>query len=95
MTRRLPSRPLVRVGLAAMLSLSVDAFSPSPLFARGEVHGIREFSDSTTWRVPAGVTHIIVELWGAGGGGGPGTSASWAELKARVVAAEVGVLAGT
>ena len=75
MTRRLPSRPLVRVGLAAMLSLSVDAFSPSPLFARGEVHGIREFSDSTTWRVPAGVTHIIVELWGAGGGGGSGTSA--------------------
>jgi hypothetical protein len=69
------SRRLVGVGLASMLSLGVDGFLPSGLFAQEEAHGIRELTDSTTWRVPAGVTHIIVELWGAGGGGGAGTEA--------------------
>jgi hypothetical protein len=35
-------------------------------------HGIREFTASATFEVPAGISHITVELWGAGGGGGAG-----------------------
>jgi len=45
--------------------------------ALGQVprHGIQEFNQSGTFEVPAGVSHIVVELWGAGGGGGGGASA--------------------
>ena len=38
-------------------------------------HGVREFTESGTWRVPAGVTQITVELWGGGGGGAGAWSA--------------------
>jgi len=34
--------------------------------------GNREFTATGTFTVPAGVTHVLVELWGAGGGGGGG-----------------------
>jgi hypothetical protein len=34
--------------------------------------GIQEFTASDTWTAPPGVTHIMVEMWGAGGGGGGG-----------------------
>jgi MSHA biogenesis protein MshQ len=39
--------------------------------ALGQVprHGILEFKESATFQVPTGVSHIVVELWGAGGGG--------------------------
>jgi hypothetical protein len=37
-------------------------------------HGVQEFTESGTWRVPDGVSEITVELWGAGGGGGGGAS---------------------
>ena len=34
--------------------------------------GLKEYRGSGTFVVPAGVTHVMVELWGAGGGGGGG-----------------------
>jgi hypothetical protein len=38
----------------------------------GGVNGLQEFTQSGTFNVPAGITHLLVELWGAGGGGGGG-----------------------
>jgi hypothetical protein len=38
----------------------------------GGFNGIQEFTQSGTFAVPAGITHLMVELWGAGGGGGGG-----------------------
>lgn len=38
----------------------------------GGFNGIQEFTQNGTLTVPAGVTHLLVELWGAGGGGGGG-----------------------
>lgn len=73
MTRHSPS--LISVAVAAVLALGVDGFRPRSAVAQDDAHGIREFTTSATWRVPPGVTHIIVELWGAGGGGGAGSSA--------------------
>lgn len=35
----------------------------------GGFSGIQEFTQSGVFTVPAGVTHLLVELWGAGGGG--------------------------
>lgn len=40
----------------------------------GGFNGIQEFTQSGTFTVPAGVTHLLVEMWGAGGGGGGGSS---------------------
>ena len=37
------------------------------------VNGVSEFTASGTWTPPEGVTHALVEAWGAGGGGGGGT----------------------
>src|SRR5690606_5163207 len=37
-----------------------------------------DFTSSGTWTVPAGVTQITVEAWGAGGGGGDRTSNGYA-----------------
>jgi len=36
----------------------------------GVPHGMREFAASDSWVVPPGVTRLLVEVWGAGGGGG-------------------------
>jgi hypothetical protein len=36
----------------------------------GGFNGIQDFTQSGSFTVPAGVTHILVELWGAGGGFG-------------------------
>jgi hypothetical protein len=36
----------------------------------GGFNGIQEFTQSGTFTVPVGVTHVWVQLWGAGGGGG-------------------------
>ena len=35
----------------------------------GGFKGLREFTTSGTLTIPSGVTHVLVELWGAGGGG--------------------------
>jgi hypothetical protein len=37
------------------------------------VGGLREYRASGTWTAPAGVTHVMVEAWGAGGAGGQGS----------------------
>jgi glycine rich protein len=42
----------------------------------GGVDGIQEFTHSGTWTAPTGVTHVMVEIWGAGGGGGGGSITS-------------------
>jgi len=38
----------------------------------GGLSGIQEFTQSGTITVPAGVTHLLAEMWGGGGGGGGG-----------------------
>ncbi len=35
------------------------------------------FDASGTWTVPSGITKILVEVWGAGGGGGAAGSPAW------------------
>ena len=42
----------------------------------GGFNGLQEFSQSGTYSftAPSGVTHISIEIWGAGGGGGGGVS---------------------
>ena len=36
------------------------------------INGFREYTSNGTFIPPAGVTHILLELWGGGGGGGAG-----------------------
>jgi hypothetical protein len=38
------------------------------------LNGLAEFTAGGTWKPPEGVTHVLVEAWGAGGGGGGGTT---------------------
>lgn len=42
----------------------------------GGAKGFQIFTASGTFTVPAGVTEVVVEVWGGGGGGGGGTSTS-------------------
>lgn len=35
----------------------------------GALNDVREFTTSATFTIPSGVTRVLVELWGAGGGG--------------------------
>jgi hypothetical protein len=58
--------------MTAMVATIATTVLPQPCAAQDEPHGVREFTESTTWRVPAGVAHIIVELWGGGGRGAAG-----------------------
>ena len=48
------------------------AESPGPSVATGSVGGLREYRSSSVWTAPPGVTHVLVEAWGAGGSGGAG-----------------------
>lgn len=41
---------------------------------------VENFTTSTTWTAPAGVTSVTVECWGGGGGGGGATSDSVGEF---------------
>lgn len=34
------------------------------------LNGVQDFTASGTWTAPSGVSRVIVQLWGAGGGGG-------------------------
>lgn len=52
---------------------------PGPPGAPFGFGGTREFTSNNTFVVPAGVTHVLVELWGAGGGGGGGSSSLYIE----------------
>ncbi len=42
-------------------------------------HGTHEFTTTSLIVVPAGVTSVTVELWGAGGGGGGGATETYSE----------------
>jgi hypothetical protein len=65
----------LRVRSVLLLVCMLTAVPSERGLAQDARHGVQEFTESGTWRVPSGVTHIIVELWGAGGGGASGTSA--------------------
>jgi hypothetical protein len=43
----------------------------------GAFNGLKEFTEPGTYEfvVPAGITHLMLEMWGAGGGGGAGNVA--------------------
>jgi hypothetical protein len=55
---------------AAVLNFSIPQGSPGS--GGGGFNGVQDFTEPGTFpfTVPLGVTHILVELWGAGGGGG-------------------------
>jgi hypothetical protein len=57
--------------MAAVLTLSALPYAQ----AQDSAPGVREFTQSDTWRVPAGVVRVTVELWGGGGGGAAAWSA--------------------
>lgn len=61
-----PPGPVGPPGSAAM------AESPAavPSAATGAIGGLREYRTSSVWTAPPGVTHVLVEAWGAGGSGG-------------------------
>lgn len=64
------------IRLVALLScVLVCAVAPTAI-AQDDAHGVREFTESGTWRVPPGVARLTIELWGAGGGGAGGASAA-------------------
>ena len=42
---------------------------PGPAGSGGSLNEVREFTTSGTLTIPSGVTRVLVELWGAGGGG--------------------------
>src|SRR5262249_4088653 len=43
---------------------------PAGTAGTGILNGTQDFASSGSWTAPSGVTRVIVELWGAGGGGG-------------------------
>ena len=59
----------------AMAALTATWLTTGAALAQTPGHGIRELTDSGSFEVPAGITSITVELWGAGGGGGGGGEA--------------------
>jgi hypothetical protein len=50
---------------------SVVSLAPMPARAQGlsgGLNGVQEFTLSGSFVVPAGITHLLVEMWGGGGG---------------------------
>jgi hypothetical protein len=41
---------------------------PTGPMGPGGINGIQEFITSGTWTAPANITHVMVEMWGGGGG---------------------------
>lgn len=66
-----PSRIFKLLGF--FLSLIMIFVSGFGFSAKGQETIVETFTSSGTWTVPAGVTEITVEAWGAGGGGGGST----------------------
>ena len=71
-----PSRIFKLLGF--FLSLIMIFVSGFGFSAKGQETIVETFTSSDTWTVPAGVTEITVEAWGAGGGGGNRTSNGYA-----------------
>jgi len=46
-----------------------ESVASAPM-STGTLGGLREFRASGVWTAPPGVTHVLVEAWGAGGAGG-------------------------
>jgi hypothetical protein len=63
-----PQGPAGPMGLTGAPGPQGPAGPPGP--GSGGTHGTQEFTASGNWTAPDGVTHVLVELWGAGGGGG-------------------------
>jgi len=54
-----------------LFSLGLHAFSDDDAESRrGGREGVKEFFASGTFTVPSAVTHVMLTMWGAGGGGG-------------------------
>jgi hypothetical protein len=63
-----------KIAAPVVLALVGVLTASAQVTTQDEIHGVREFTESGTWRVPAGVTRITIELWGGGGGGAGGNS---------------------
>jgi hypothetical protein len=71
--RRILCRSLAPLA-SGLIVLAAECASMTPVCAQVPNHGIRDFTESGSLEVPPGVSHVLVELWGAGGGGGAGAS---------------------
>jgi hypothetical protein len=63
----------VRFGNSSVFQIDVTIPSPPPPPVGGDggvPHGMQEFINSGSFIVPPGVTRLMVEVWGAGGGPG-------------------------
>jgi hypothetical protein len=65
-----PSGPPGSVGPPGPPGPAGQVGPQGPPGSSGGFHGVVEFTRSGTWTAPAGVTSILVEMWGGGGGGG-------------------------
>ncbi len=61
-------------GPAGPVGPAVTVAGTAQVAARSTLNGLREFRATSNWTAPPGVTHVLVESWGAGGGGGGGSS---------------------
>ena len=86
-------------GFGSLAAIVLQAMS---LMAQAPAHGVREFTESGSFEVPAGVTTLEVELGGGGGGaaaaglgsgGGGGGGAAGAEASVPVETARTAVAA--
>jgi hypothetical protein len=59
-------------GPASAAGPGAPAPAPAARAAAPASGGLLEFRTSGSWTAPPGVTHVLVEAWGAGGGGGGG-----------------------
>jgi hypothetical protein len=64
-----PAGPQGSQGLQGIQGPAGPQGPPGPQVA-GAFNGIEQFTASNTFTIPAGITNLLVELWGAGGGGG-------------------------
>ena len=70
-----------------------------PAGAGARISGIRQFHNflnsgvqTHQWRAPDGITHVLVEMWGAGGGGSPFTGGGGGAYSRGVIAVTPGTI---
>jgi len=94
-----PAGPRGLAGLAGSMAAAPTESAVMAVPPAARVGGLREFRASGTWTAPAGVTHVMVEAWGAGGAGGQGSLGAQAGGggggAGAYQRAVVGVVAGT